>query len=485
MNSKSKKLFIAIGEVNDNKIAISEGHLTQTKSTKRIKLSSRQLVSVAAAIALVVGAVFVFYLMKPEETFLLFPPDTSETQTEQANPPVISSELPKLDIVFEFGTMGFEAYMAYDISELGNGNPWTIQSTIDNELTTLPVFRNTNVRNYMGEYANPLSAEEMIEKAENAALALGVEPIEIYTSPTQEEIAIIMEKFNATGGASEEDIRINTQVQHAVAKLHDDSHIVVWGNENIALYLTSETKHLVKEIGRLLEITDNFTVWLQFGMASDYNEFDGEFGYDKGLPIPQRYSFSHYNTTAAQAQEVTQYLLTEYGAFAGITTPGFNSFGNYDIYGRLIRLWYSVFENKESLSLTERILNWNFNKISFSPNSIGELGAIRFERANLSDLIGYYPIITAQEAQEMLLNKQYITTVPYEFIDTESIAHVELVYRNSESEDVFVPYYRFFVEHSVEGMGRPEGMKGFGAYYVPAIHSDFLENAPIWNSSFN
>jgi hypothetical protein len=192
---------------------------------------------------------------------------------------------------------------------------------------------------------------------------------------------------------------------------------------------------------------------------------------------------SFHDVTTEQAQAVTQYLLFEYGDFAGITTPGFNTFGSYDIFGRMGRMNYSAFENNGNL--TERILNWNFNTISFAPNDMGELWLIRFKNADLSDKIGDFPIITAEQAQEMLLAGKYITTVPYEFSGEESIAHVELIYRNTGRDEVFMPYYKFLIEYESDRIFENEGIRGFGAYYVPAVHSDYWANTPVWSGSFN
>lgn len=56
-----------------------------------------------------------------------------------AREPVIEEELPMLSITGDFDGMGYEVYLAYDIYELSNDNPWTE----DAELTTLPVYKNT------------------------------------------------------------------------------------------------------------------------------------------------------------------------------------------------------------------------------------------------------------------------------------------------------------------------------------------------------
>ncbi len=97
--------------------------------------------------------------------------------------------------------------------------------------------------------------------------------------------------------------------------------------------------------------------------------------------------------------------------------------------------------------------------------------------------MGDYPIISAEEAKKLLLNKNYITTVPNEFPGESYIAKTELVYRTGAHEKYFMPYYRFYVE--LPAAEREGGMKTYGAYYVPAVLGSYISNMPVWDGSFN
>lgn len=74
------------------------------------------------------------------------PGDSTETSTESANIPGDSveapdnfPELPLLPIEKESGMgMGYEGYMAFDVSELVSGNPWNEEMVF----STLPVYQN-------------------------------------------------------------------------------------------------------------------------------------------------------------------------------------------------------------------------------------------------------------------------------------------------------------------------------------------------------
>lgn len=63
------------------------------------------------------------------------------------------------------------------------------------------------------------------------------------------------------------------------------------------------------------------------------------------------------------------------------------------------------------------------------------------------------------------------------------VAKVELVYRTGELEEYYMPYYRFYVELPNEE--RDDGLKTYGAYYVPAVDNVYISNMPLWDGSFN
>ena len=53
------------------------------------------------------------------------------------------------------------------------------------------------------------------------------------------------------------------------------------------------------------------------------------------------------------------------------------------------------------------------------------------------------------------------------------IAKGELVYRHDQFDRYFMPYYRFLVD-----IGEDEGMRCYGAFYVPAVSSEYIETMP-------
>jgi len=441
----SEKLIDYIGQIDDSIIAeANDGLLELAPKHTWVKWIS----VAAAAVACIIAAILLIPGQKPPDDF---------------------PNLPKLTIEeIEFNG-GYEGHMAHDISELTNGNPWTENAVLE----TLPVFRNTSRYLYgTGTWENGLSAEEMLARAEEVADIMGLKINTSQTYPTPEDIEQIMQKLeNSPGGASEEYIISNTTPFQATAEC-DGATIRIISSGNVILHLTPETVGLAKELGKL-SVFDSFAVQFDYGSET----IDGTI-YENGLPLPSEYSF-RYDTPYEQAKIATEYLFSEYGAFTGITKPGYNLFASYNIYGELTRLYFSVFENAGSL--TERLLNYHFNNICFSPTDKGGLCSIQYGKTDLSQKIGDYPIITAAKARELLLQKHYITTVPEDVPDAESIASVELMYRVDGYAKVFMPYYRFLVELP----HRNNGMKDFGAFYVPAVKAEFLENMPVWDGRFN
>lgn len=91
--------------------------------------------------------------------------------------------------------------------------------------------------------------------------------------------------------------------------------------------------------------------------------------------------------------------------------------------------------------------------------------------------------ITRKEAEELLARGNYITGCGYGLPGMEYVAGSELVYRTGLTEAYYLPYYRFYVE--LPQQGRPDGMKTFAAYYVPAVAAEYIADMPLWEGTYN
>lgn len=123
------------------------------------------------------------------------------------------------------------------------------------------------------------------------------------------------------------------------------------------------------------------------------------------------------------------------------------------------------------------------NRTAFYCDDEGKLFLARVFRPDLSQKVGDYPIITLEEAAGLLANGNYITSVPCRMPGTDLIAKAELVYRTGSLEPYFMPYYRFYVE--LPEMEAEDGLKTYGAYYVPAVEESYLSHMPVWEGGFH
>jgi len=193
-----------------------------------------------------------------------------------------------------------------------------------------------------------------------------------------------------------------------------------------------------------------------------------------------KYNFG-FNSSFEELTSVGSFFIDEYKEIIDMKKPIINIYdGDYSFYGEQL---YNMFLYDGSGSLTDRIINYHFDRVYFHPDDYGRLCRIRIEKTDLSQKVGDYPIINLEDAKELLFEGKYITTVPYRLTNKDKVAKAELVYRNGGTEKYYMPYYKFFVE--VPSVVDKNGLKDFGVYYVPAVESRYISNMPVWDGSFN
>lgn len=328
---------------------------------------------------------------------------TAPIETAQTTSVPTVDGLPMLTIALGETGMGFEGYMAYDISELVSGNPWTEEAG----LTTLPV------------YANPLE-------------------LDAYGQPVGDRAAMEAALREAAGRLGLEGAEIEET---------DWGTLVIQGD------------------GLTLDVSSTLPVTLEFEPARILPE-----GYDFGYHAP-------YDAMEAAGE----YLMETYDTLLDMEKPTLSLWGgDYNIYREQ---GYQIEVYERAGDLTEQLVGYHFRRVAFYPDDAGNLWMIRFYQADLSHKLGNYPIITVEEAQELLGEGHYITSVPYELPGLEYVEKVELVYRGGTMEGCWMPYYRFYVRLPEEA--EEDGLQTFGAYYVPAVEGRFLTNLPVWDGSFD
>ena len=334
------------------------------------------------------------------------------------NKKIINSDMPMLSVSEITSTMGYEGYTAYDISELVNANPWNE----DFKLSTLPVYQNTfnydennfesgvdldKIRKFILEIANRAGLDE-----NNLTVT--------YDTPDEEEKQKIIDKFNSAG-------------------------------VTVPKGYFTPTKLIINSQGIEIEADSSMTATVHFEPA---------------LAVPSEYNFTHFSSYNDKC-DVAEYLKTKYKSLIGIENPQADIFGgDYNIYGQQ---QYSVGFFEDGQDKTEKIINYNFNRVTFANDDDGKLFIVRICQPDLSVKAGDYPVISSNEARQLLIKGNFITTVPYEFSGEEFIEKTELIYRTDKNEKYFMPYYRFYVE--LPELNQENGLKTYGIYYVPAVES--------------
>ena len=112
------------------------------------------------------------------------------------------------------------------------------------------------------------------------------------------------------------------------------------------------------------------------------------------------------------------------------------------------------------------------------------------DRRRSVEEIGQYPLISEEEAAEMLAAGEYITTVPAEYLSEDGITEdrilsCELEYRVSNIDAFCIPYYHYYVQLDRFPENYAEGLKDYGGYWVPAVHPDYLDPDTVWDGRFN
>lgn len=203
--------------------------------------------------------------------------------------------------------------------------------------------------------------------------------------------------------------------------------------------------------------------------------------FDPAVSLPEGYRFD-YSATYEEIAAAAEYLKAQYKNLIAMDDPQVNiSGGDYTIYANQM---YSLEFFDVGDDPVDTLLNYNFHRAAFYGNDEGKLFIIGLYGTDLSEKVGDYPIITPKAAQELLLEGRYITNVPYELPEGgQYIKKVELLYLTGGREQYFMPYYLFLVELPQET--RENGLRSYGAYYVPAVEEAYLTGLPVWDGSFN
>ena len=343
-------------------------------------------------------------------------------------PGYIDPELFPLPLPELGGGYGFAGILLYDISELGGGSPWNESM----KLNRLPVYENRSY--HIAGLPVGLDEYAVLERLKEAARALDTEISDLEYEWGDGSTSAIPA---GTGLISDQ-------------KPEDAGPVI---------RITAHTD------GMEIAAYANGSVWVSF---------------EVGLPLPEGYRFAD-DATVEEAEAVLDYLNQRFSKLLDFSQPQIALSGEYNFDGTF-RRGYAVYDG--GAGGVEAILNYSFRSAEFFPDDGGNLSMIRLEDGlACARELGDYPIITAEEARILLLNGSYITSVHCEMPGEDCVAGVELAYRNSRTDEYYLPYYRFYVELP-EG-AEDGGLKTYGVYYVPAVWERYIANMPVYDGGFN
>ena len=384
----------------------------------------------AACAAVLVAAIMAVAVLPRNEESSSLSSDAAQQQAQEG------SSLPILTISEGSNQgVGFEGYMAYDASEIISANPWTE----DSQISELPVYKNP--LEYHSKSPSMLiggiDVERMREQLLNVAERLGLDTskLEVKEVTMSEQELQSLKEWYANFG------------------------------EKIPAGQLEPSQLVIETDGMRLDITPDLTTSIFF---------------EQMVELPEEYCTDD-TATEEDYLELAQYLQENYGALIDFESPQAEIVGGgYTYDGQRSFHYVSFFDASDS---EEAILNYNFNRVIFYVNEGKGLSTVRVYATDQSQKVGDYPLITVDEAKEKLAEGQYKSTVPAAFPGLNYVARTELIYRTGQNETYFMPYYRFLVE--MPEMAQDNGLKTYGAFYVPAVEDEYLSDMIVWDGRFN
>lgn len=312
---------------------------------------------------------------------------------------------------------GFEGIHVNDPSELDNGNPWSENMKI----RTLPVFTSSST------YPD---AEKMKETLINAAefFGLDIDSLEIKDSTlSDEDIENLREQFIEYGAPDEEIERV---IKNSC------SGGEVWAKQN----------------GISIDVDTAFCLNIVF---------------EDGIELPHEYNFSK-SASEEELSRAGDYLVNEYKDLLKMKKPVKNLHAEYN---------GSVEFYDGGKSDEDKVVNYSLNFVRFISNDEGKLRIIRIFTDTGCEKIADYPIISAEDAQKLLWEGGYLSSVSYDITGDEEIGRIELMYRSGIGYEYVLPFYRILVKLPEEYDDDKE-KSCYGGYYVPAVEGEYLVGVP-------
>ncbi len=202
--------------------------------------------------------------------------------------------------------------------------------------------------------------------------------------------------------------------------------------------------------------------------------------------------FGEAVTTAQDCTTAEEAMLYFAGMFGDVLSLGdevkVEIKSNRNLLGEMNSSYYiyrkSDFPDEDELLSRE----FDFAELYLDEN-LSLTGIRRTVMQETAEKVGDYPIISADEALDMLKSGAFLTTVPEEYFTSGSFdgpLSVELCYRSESQQQYFMPCYRFTVKLNCSTT-TDDGVSltSYGAFYVPAVDSVYIDNFGEMKLYFN
>lgn len=244
--------------------------------------------------------------------------------------------------------------------------------------------------------------------------------------------------------------------------------------DNKITIMKNKMKYLEK-IAQNFGVTDNYTITYGTGEGKlESKEISFQtYIYDSSILIefkkPIKLPFENTQQNKEQSEKIISYFIDNYKDCLGWEEAEKALHFDYSIEGEKHFLLYAY---EKGNTLEQKLLNYYFNNIRIVTNEKNEITSAWLKKTDLSDKIGDYTIITAEQAKQLLYSGKYTSTLANTFSQNMTVVKTELVYRNTIYDSIYMPCYKFFVQlpHT-----ESNGLHHYDIYYIPAVEQQYLK----------
>ena len=417
---------------------------------------------------IIVSAVFLLFLISTA-TFVYKSVNKDENvnlvQKDYSNLPILEISNPQT------GGMGFSIVEANNVKDLLKNSVWNPSIKINE----LPVFYNSVYLEegcYQVGVYDGIKYKEMLEKTKSIAKILNEEILSVKIDVIN---FMLNDNLGFSGGLSFYDIDVTDNN----INLDEDGNIyllpdIILKEKNTANindeYIMYDKEKYNREsyVYKLSVISENYIISIDSS-----NQILLNLKVSKELPYKVNV---HEKMSFKKIQKLSQKLIEEYGEITNFNINNVCFSANFnDFYDNSMSL--EVYDKANTIE--EKLINKNFNCIEFSIQENMLYPYICFRDYELNDnKIGDYPIISIDEAVELVLKGKCWTTVP-ELSEKNMDKNVlkksaDLVYLTRPMGKYYIPYYKFYVELLSDS--KDDDKKYYGIFYVTAVKEEYLIN---------